>query len=906
MTEADQIFVRLVGDGSSYQKMLTEADRATNKFAQTTTGAMHQVEMMTGRVGGFTSMLMNYGMQMVGLGSMIGAAFSGIRLAAQMEQLQISFTVLTGSAGLAKKTLAELTQFAKETPFQMPEVVSAAKQMLAFGGTAADIVPTMKMLGDVSAALNIPLGSLTYLFGTLKAQGRAMTVDINQFAMRGIPIWKELEKQLGRSNQQVRKMVENGEIGFAQIELAFKSMTAAGGAFHDMMGKQAQSIEGLFSTLKDSVEMTLRTLGEEIIKFTGLAEKMKLAISGMDKVGEGMKEAPEGLKTTLSWVALIIGGVGALSLAWKVLSKTTMWIYGPIIGGLVKLWKSVFAVKTVVETVGATWLSAGTTAGTTTATLTTMSGGFLAVAATAAIFVGKMALVAAAIYAVYKAVVEYRRVANPRDDEAFMAQAARFAKGDELTKNMLDKEKERREKGVGAVKEDKALGIKAREADPTGSIADAMNPKHGRPRNIEMAREGRDLALENIQGLQNSAKDAKKRLDEVDTFWNRNISGEGGSIIEAAKHEYEEAQKRLERGHESVYEWRTAIDKLAFQKAVTEKEIGEFVDGLKLEIADFGMTDQDKTMRKLFGQGNAPAKEAEARADIERLRVKKVDKDAGENNKALMKQAQTFGMTAREVKLYEMAQEGASASVIKTTDALMRLNELAAQNKAIKDMTKGLQFEGLEHQMGFADKSRYLKGDFSEGPGSGHLKRLFEREKMKKTEGYTDAQLEKYDAEDKRLTALEARNKALEDGKRITEQYLSPTKKLSIEKEKLDNLFRRETISAEDYTKAMVDAKESILGTINAASRMDAVKFGSGEALDMQQDYAIRMSMQRVAAPSNYGKDKDIIPEAADIEGKKPVQLLSDMNGHLEVIAGAQKALDPSKFLMVNPGMGLP
>ena len=61
---------------------------------------------------------------------------------------------------------------------------------MAYGFTAEQVLPTLRMLGDVSAAMpdRLPIGDAAYLYGTLRSQGRAYARDVLQFSNRGISI----------------------------------------------------------------------------------------------------------------------------------------------------------------------------------------------------------------------------------------------------------------------------------------------------------------------------------------------------------------------------------------------------------------------------------------------------------------------------------------------------------------------------------------------------------------------------------------------------------------------------------------------------------------------------------------------------------------------------------------------
>lgn len=277
-TELERMIVRLLGDGTSYQRMIETAQISTAKAAGIIQFHSQRIETFAGSLKLYGNSARNTLTMLAGLAGVAGVGvslFDSIRRSASMEQTNIAFEALIGDTKRAKAAIADLTQFAADTPFELPEILGAAKQMIGFGEEAENIVGTMKTLGDVSSALEIPLSSLTYLFGTLKAQGVAHTVDINQFATRGIPIWKQLEQQLGMTNAELRKYIESSKLTFADVEKAFKATTGPMSRFKGMMEKQSQSLNGLFSTLKDNVGMTLTFIGDTLVDKLQLKEGLK-------------------------------------------------------------------------------------------------------------------------------------------------------------------------------------------------------------------------------------------------------------------------------------------------------------------------------------------------------------------------------------------------------------------------------------------------------------------------------------------------------------------------------------------------------------------------------------------------------------------------------------------------------
>ena len=96
----------------------------------------------------------------------------------KMQQLDVALSTILQSKSKADALLAEISEFAKKTPFNLDEVANGAKQLLAYGSSADNVVDELSMLGDVASGLQIPLGQLIYLYGTLRVQGRAYWRDI--------------------------------------------------------------------------------------------------------------------------------------------------------------------------------------------------------------------------------------------------------------------------------------------------------------------------------------------------------------------------------------------------------------------------------------------------------------------------------------------------------------------------------------------------------------------------------------------------------------------------------------------------------------------------------------------------------------------------------------------------------
>lgn len=227
----------------------------------------------------------------VGFGAIAKSAISS---ASAFEQSRIAFDTMLGDSKKAAKLMSDIADAAKATPFELSDLVAGSKQLLAFGVEQEDIIETMTRLGDVASGVGVPIGQLTNVFGQVKVAGRLMGQDLLQFTNAGVPLIETLAKTMNKPQTEIKKLVEQGKVGFDDVKVAIESLTDEGGKFGGLMEKQSKSLSGIFSNIKDS--MTL--LGLELIGVSktgdiiegGLFDKIK---SGAEIVLPKLAELPK-------------------------------------------------------------------------------------------------------------------------------------------------------------------------------------------------------------------------------------------------------------------------------------------------------------------------------------------------------------------------------------------------------------------------------------------------------------------------------------------------------------------------------------------------------------------------------------------------------------------------------------
>jgi tape measure domain-containing protein len=270
---------------SAYERDMARASRATTQATgQMNTGFGRVQSSMGSAFGGIGKMIAGAGLAFVAA-EVLNLGKSAAQSAIAYETLSVQFGVFLGSAEKATDVLANLNKFSIETPFTPDQVNAAGRSLLAFGFTAEQLIPTMKMVGDVSAAVGKDFNELSTIYGKARTAGTLYAEDINQLTEAGIPIIEELSKVMGVQADEVKKLGSQGKLHFSDLEKAFANMTGEGGRFNGMMDKMSTSTAGLLSTIEGKLQDELRAIG------LAMLPTIKTIAEGFEPAFKSLKEA---------------------------------------------------------------------------------------------------------------------------------------------------------------------------------------------------------------------------------------------------------------------------------------------------------------------------------------------------------------------------------------------------------------------------------------------------------------------------------------------------------------------------------------------------------------------------------------------------------------------------------------
>lgn len=259
----------------------------------------------------------------IAAGGALAAGF-GLKIAASNEQAEISFTTMLGSGEKAQGFLKQLQQFAATTPFEFPELQTAATSLISAGVEADKVIPIMTTLGNVTSGMGTGSEGVkraTVALQQMSAAGRITGEDLNQLRDAGIPVFDLLAGATGKTKEQIAEMAQQGKLGKQELDQLFTSLQSGGKGlerFNGLMEKQSQSLTGMVSTLKDTVGQGLATMmGPAVKGIKDALPQMTAAIDSMIKTaGPAMTGLFSGLiktvATILPAIAPILGQVSSL------------------------------------------------------------------------------------------------------------------------------------------------------------------------------------------------------------------------------------------------------------------------------------------------------------------------------------------------------------------------------------------------------------------------------------------------------------------------------------------------------------------------------------------------------------------------------------------------------------------
>lgn len=328
--KAQREFEALDTTTAKYNQTLKNTQNTANSSKSALSSYGNQLKANRTSASGLSGALGSLGGSLGSLGGLAAGAAAGfaamklkdygqyaLQTSAAFEQLAISFRVMTGSAQTGQALTDAIIELGAKTPMTAQQLSKAAQLLLSFGESAENIIPDLKLLGDITGGEVNRFNQLSLAFAQVGANGRLMGQDLLQMVNAGFNPLQIMSQTTGKSMGQLRKEMEEGRITFQMVRQAMADAASEGGRYFGLMEQQSQSLNGRLSTLGDTWEQVAKdigdifaptakaatevliSLGEEVKKVTAWLNSEKATLVGLKEAWDNYWASKRKVKSTL-------------------------------------------------------------------------------------------------------------------------------------------------------------------------------------------------------------------------------------------------------------------------------------------------------------------------------------------------------------------------------------------------------------------------------------------------------------------------------------------------------------------------------------------------------------------------------------------------------------------------------
>ena len=171
----------------------------------------------------------------------------GMKYNTELEYTRAAIKALVGSEKEANILTEKMIKLAAETPFATEDYAKATKTLLGYGVAQDEVLPTMKMLGNIAMGDKVAFSRLALAFGQVTAKGKLQAEEVRQMVNQGFNPLKFIAEETGIKMSDLQDKMRAGEISAEMVNKAFQRATTGTGRF-------ANTMEALSSTYKGQKE----------------------------------------------------------------------------------------------------------------------------------------------------------------------------------------------------------------------------------------------------------------------------------------------------------------------------------------------------------------------------------------------------------------------------------------------------------------------------------------------------------------------------------------------------------------------------------------------------------------------------------------------------------------------------
>ena len=194
-------------------------------------------------------------------------------------QLQGLFSDMTDADAQVEKVMGSALNAVKGTAYGLDEAAKSASVLAASGVSMERMEPVLTSIAGAAAMTGRSYEDIGNIYSTVASNGKLMTMQLRQFSAAGLNVSAVLAKHFGKTEEEINKMVEKGQISFDDFSEAMLSF-----------GKQAKRANETFTGSLSNMKAALSRIGAKFATpyLTNMRDIFNALTPAIDEVGEAL------------------------------------------------------------------------------------------------------------------------------------------------------------------------------------------------------------------------------------------------------------------------------------------------------------------------------------------------------------------------------------------------------------------------------------------------------------------------------------------------------------------------------------------------------------------------------------------------------------------------------------------
>ena len=249
------------------------------------------------------------------IGGLLGGAGGGFAgslvgtLIGDLINVKNGIKELAREMGLGAEGTKLLGQAFRQAGADADKFQAAVQNIRGVGFVDRDELTVIQLASRLTEDYGGKVDRLSQAYANIASTGKSSLADINKFTAQGVPILKQLEKNLGVNRQELLKLAKDGKISAQQVSDALIDIANAG---RDSSLETEDAWYDSWKSIKDSANKSLNAI--KVILRPFVSDIKKVALKIMEYFAEVYKFVVEGaVKAATGMTRAFAGGFEGLA-----------------------------------------------------------------------------------------------------------------------------------------------------------------------------------------------------------------------------------------------------------------------------------------------------------------------------------------------------------------------------------------------------------------------------------------------------------------------------------------------------------------------------------------------------------------------------------------------------------------